>query len=100
MLFRHSLDDMDVLIYSITRKLPFVQFLLNGVGSGRINVNTGVREDRFLNTGLHTVADIYCVSCNAVLGWKYELAFEASQKYKEGKFIIETARVMKEGNWW
>eukprot|EP00210_Caulerpa_lentillifera_P004824 g4606.t1 len=65
-----------------------------------INVNTGVREDRFLNTGLHTVADIYCVSCNAVLGWKYELAFEASQKYKEGKFIIETARVMKEGNWW
>ena len=22
-------------------------------------------------TGMHTVADIYCVGCNTVLGWKY-----------------------------
>jgi len=64
-----------------------------------INIKTGAKEDRLLITGLHTVADISCISCNTVLGWKYEQAFEESQKYKEGKFIIEKARVLKEGNW-
>lgn len=46
-------------------------------------------------TGLHTVADIHCTTCGTVLGWKYETAFEESQKYKEGKFIIEKAKVLK-----
>lgn len=35
--------------------------------------------------GLHTVADIYCNVCNTNLGWKYEMAYEQSQKYKEGE---------------
>jgi hypothetical protein len=52
-----------------------------------------------LITGLHTVCDIYCITCNCVLGWKYEFAFEESQKYKEGKFILEKAKVQKEGSW-
>ncbi|KAJ7533506.1 hypothetical protein O6H91_13G052400 [Diphasiastrum complanatum] len=47
-------------------------------------------------TGLHTVADISCTHCREVLGWKYERAYEASQKYKEGKYILEKAKVMKE----
>ena len=64
-----------------------------------VNVTLGPREDRLLITGLHTVADIHCTSCGAVLGWKYEAAFEESQKYKEGKFILEKARVLKEGAW-
>ena len=29
--------------------------------------------------------------------WLQEMAFEASQKYKEGKFIIEKARLLKVG---
>jgi hypothetical protein len=33
-----------------------------------------------------------------VLGWKYERAYEASQKYKEGKFIFEKLKIVKE-NW-
>ena len=33
----------------------------------------------------------YCI----FLGWKYEHAFESSQKYKEGKFIIELAHMIK-----
>ncbi|GMH36324.1 hypothetical protein BSKO_04192 [Bryopsis sp. KO-2023] len=70
-------------------------YLFNNV----VNITLGPKEDRLLITGLHTVADIYCTCCNAVLGWKYEQAFEESQKYKEGKFIIEKARVMKEGEW-
>jgi len=63
--------------------------------SNVVNVTLGPKEDRLLITGLHTVANIYCTSCNTVLGWKYEQAFEESQKYKEGKFIIEKAKVMK-----
>ncbi|KAH7543799.1 hypothetical protein JRO89_XS15G0021700 [Xanthoceras sorbifolium] len=56
------------------------------------------KEDRHLLTGLHTVADIYCADCREVLGWKYERAYEASQKYKEGKFILEKSKIVKE-NW-
>jgi hypothetical protein len=26
-----------------------------------------------LITGLHTVCDCYCITCNSVLGWKYEV---------------------------
>lgn len=64
-----------------------------------MNITLGTKEERILITGLHTVADIYCTCCNSVLGWKYEHAFEESQKYKEGKFIIEKAKVIKEGSW-
>jgi len=63
-----------------------------------VNVSVGPKEDRQLMTGLHTVADISCFQCQEVLGWKYEKAFEESQKYKEGKYILEKAKVMKE-NW-
>mmetsp|Transcript_34479 Transcript_34479/g.76614 ORF Transcript_34479/g.76614 Transcript_34479/m.76614 type:complete len:113 (-) Transcript_34479:1363-1701(-) len=70
-------------------------YLFNNV----VNVTLGPKEERILITGLHTVADIYCTCCNTVLGWKYEHAFEETQKYKEGKFIIEKAKVMKEGSW-
>ena len=61
------------------------------------NVSLGPKEDRVLLTGLHTVADIYCVSCVTRLGWKYVEAFEPSQKYKEGRFIVEKIKII-EGN--
>ncbi len=34
-----------------------------------------------------------CVNCQTVLGWKYDEAYEESQKYKEGKYILEKTRV-------
>ncbi|TQD75977.1 hypothetical protein C1H46_038464 [Malus baccata] len=40
-------------------------------------------------TGLHTVADIFCVGCGSIVGWKYETAHEETQKYKEGKSVLE-----------
>eukprot|EP01103_Thecamoeba_quadrilineata_P003825 TRINITY_DN13563_c0_g1_i1.p1 TRINITY_DN13563_c0_g1~~TRINITY_DN13563_c0_g1_i1.p1 ORF type:complete len:112 (+),score=4.91 TRINITY_DN13563_c0_g1_i1:56-391(+) len=61
-----------------------------------VNTYSGPEEDRFLITGLHTVADIHCISCQEYLGWKYEQAYEESQKYKVGKFIIEKAKMKKE----
>ena len=73
-------------------------------------------EDRILITGVHTVADIFCNSCKTVVGWKYvrfpataplehalwltcgqEAAFEDSQEYKVGKFIIEKVHIRKLG---
>ncbi|TFJ86755.1 hypothetical protein NSK_001843 [Nannochloropsis salina CCMP1776] len=61
-----------------------------------INVTTGQHEKRMLITGLHTVADIFCLDCQALLGWKYEEAFEESQKYKEGKYILEKTCITKD----
>eukprot|EP01137_Pigoraptor_chileana_P037605 Opistho-2@34939 len=58
-----------------------------------VNVSVGPAEDRVMTTGLHTVMDVYCNKCQTVLGWKYEKAFEESQKYKEGKFILEKALI-------
>jgi hypothetical protein len=69
-----------------------------------------------MTTGNHTVRDIYCCKCKTILGWKYvsvlfcpfipfpipvlltdppvlrvkqDKAYEQSQKYKEGKYILE-----------
>lgn len=72
--------------------------------------------------GLHTIAGLTCKGCAALLGWTYVSltslgyagagilgltlfsltlgmrqlkAYEASQKYKEGRFIIEKGKVVK-----
>lgn len=42
-------------------------FLLDAV----VNTVTGPPEDRLLMTGVHTVADLCCGGCKALLGWKY-----------------------------
>ncbi len=42
-----------------------------------------------MTTGRHVVRDISCRVCGEVVGWKYDKAYEASEKYKEGKFILE-----------
>lgn len=57
------------------------------------NVSVGPLEDRQMTTGLHTVADISCNNCKQIVGWKYEVAHEPSQKWKEGMFIVEKAAV-------
>ncbi|SGZ07194.1 BQ5605_C031g10999 [Microbotryum silenes-dioicae] len=49
------------------------------------NINAGPPEDRPMTTGLHTVRDISCAKCTA----NTYKAYDASQKYKEGKFILE-----------
>lgn len=41
-------------------------------------------------TGVHTVADVFCLGCNERLGWYYLKASDHSQKYKEGDFHYET----------
>lgn len=59
-----------------------------------------IRQDepvlRSLITGQHLVADIYCSRCETRIGWRYEKAYDESQKYKEGKFVIELYHVVRE----
>ncbi|KAF7908287.1 uncharacterized protein EAF01_004042 [Botrytis porri] len=57
------------------------------------NVRVGRPANRELLTGHHVVADVNCAVCNTLLGWKYVDAREAGQRYKIGKFILETKRV-------
>ncbi|KAF1939845.1 yippee-domain-containing protein, partial [Clathrospora elynae] len=63
------------------------------------NTMTHRAQARQLVTGAHTVSDISCRGCGSVLGWKYVDAADDSQKYKVGKFILETRRIVKGVEW-
>ncbi|KAK4185260.1 yippee-like protein [Podospora australis] len=64
-----------------------------------INIRLGPNETRQLVTGSHVVADIFCSICDSKLGWKYVDAKAPDQKYKVGKFILETAKITVEKHW-
>jgi hypothetical protein len=64
-----------------------------------VNTRTGRSVNRELLTGAHVVADVTCVICGTVLGWKYVDAKELGQRYKIGKFILETKRVVIGVSW-
>lgn len=63
------------------------------------NTYTHKPVPRQLVTGAHTVSDISCRNCSSVLGWKYVHAEEDSQRYKIGKFILETKKIVKSSDW-
>ncbi|KAH7382294.1 yippee zinc-binding/DNA-binding /Mis18, centromere assembly-domain-containing protein [Pyrenochaeta sp. MPI-SDFR-AT-0127] len=54
-----------------------------------VNVTESEPNERNMTTGRHIVRDIHCRQCKETVGWKYDKAYEASEKYKEGKFILE-----------
>lgn len=68
-------------------------------GTNLVNVAVGSPEKRSLVTGMHVVADITCATCGVKIGWKYVDAREQAQKYKVGKFILETERVALHRTW-
>lgn len=54
-----------------------------------VNVTESDPNERNMTTGRHIVRDIQCRQCKETVGWKYDKAYETSEKYKEGKFILE-----------
>jgi len=42
---------------------------------------------------------VNCAICRITLGWQYLAAEDRTQRYKVGKYILETGRVVKV-NWW
>lgn len=63
------------------------------------NTQTHKPAARQLVTGLHTVCDVSCALCDSTLGWKYVGAEDEAQRYKIGKFILETKRVAVTNCW-
>lgn len=63
------------------------------------NTKTDTSSQRQLVTGIHTVSDVRCALCSSMLGWKYDGAEEESQKYKVGKYILETKMVCSASDW-
>ncbi|KAJ2716941.1 hypothetical protein H4R19_000340 [Coemansia spiralis] len=59
-----------------------------------VNERLGSSEDRLLMTGLHTVCDLYCRRCNALVGWKYLRAHDKAQRYKEGRYVLEQSQIV------
>jgi hypothetical protein len=71
----------------------------------------------YIRTGVHTVADVFCLGCDDRLGWYYHTAQENTQKYKEGvhctcnmidsadrdllsgKYLLEREKLVKENAW-
>lgn len=54
-----------------------------------VNFIAGEPAERNMTTGRHVVRDIRCKQCRDTVGWKYDMAYEQPEKYKEGKFILE-----------
>lgn len=63
------------------------------------NTHTHKAVPRQLVTGAHTVSDLSCAFCESVIGWKYDEAEEESQRYKVGKFILETKKIYSSSCW-
>jgi len=58
-----------------------------------VNVCEGEPMEQMMMTGLHEVMDVHCLRCHTILGWRYKRSYEASQRYKEGKFILEKSLI-------
>ncbi|KAF8877375.1 Yippee/Mis18, partial [Infundibulicybe gibba] len=54
-----------------------------------VQVPEGELSDLLMTTGRHIMRDIYCCGCGTKMGWKYDKAYELTQKYKEGKYLLE-----------
>ncbi|KAI9840469.1 MAG: hypothetical protein M1838_004052 [Thelocarpon superellum] len=63
------------------------------------NTHTHKAVPRQLVTGAHTVSDISCLFCGTILGWKYVAAEDEAQRYKVGKFILETRKIRAAHFW-
>ncbi|KAJ5103815.1 hypothetical protein N7532_004344 [Penicillium argentinense] len=79
------LADYDDIISRHFRGQHGKAYLFNTV----VNVTNSEPVERSMTTGRHIVRDISCRQCGDTVGWKYDKAFESSEKYKEGKFILE-----------
>ncbi|KXT03841.1 hypothetical protein AC578_8909 [Pseudocercospora eumusae] len=79
------LADHDEIISRNFRGQHGKAYLFNSV----VNVQQGEAGERNMTTGRHVVRDVCCRQCKEVVGWKYDRAYESTEKYKEGKYILE-----------
>jgi len=56
-------------------------------------VPSGSERKEKLSTGEYTLINVECRVCSNLLGWKYLTAELDDQKYKEGTFLLEQAKL-------
>ncbi|KAI8107367.1 hypothetical protein M9434_004301 [Picochlorum sp. BPE23] len=60
-----------------------------------VNVVFGDRvEERQMTSGRHHVQDVFCSICHNNIGWKYIRSFDACERYKEGKVVLERLQLI------
>jgi hypothetical protein len=55
----------------------------------RSNVKLAAARIQLMATGVHTMQEINCSTCDAFLGWKIVHARNRSEKWKEGSCLLE-----------
>ncbi|KAH3678268.1 hypothetical protein WICPIJ_008870 [Wickerhamomyces pijperi] len=64
-----------------------------------INVKLANKQYKDMLSGKYLVSDIKCHQCDHLVGWKYHTSMETSQKYKEGKYVLELNTVDTIHDW-
>ncbi|BGP42145.1 hypothetical protein JCM10450v2_006232 [Rhodotorula kratochvilovae] len=64
-----------------------------------INADVGTKASKQLLSGNHLIAPLSCRGCSTEVGWKYFVAPNSSQRYKEGKCILEKSKIYKDNKW-
>lgn len=59
-----------------------------------LNISYSAPEKQEMTTGVFIVKRVHCLVCRENLGWSYCRAWEPSQRYKEGRCILEDSLVM------
>ncbi|QPG75870.1 hypothetical protein FOA43_003256 [Brettanomyces nanus] len=54
-----------------------------------VNIQLGPSQMRRMTTGVYTVCELLCRQCGKYLGWKYIKSSDPTQKFKEGRYILE-----------
>lgn len=57
------------------------------------NIQCDPPEEQNMQTGRYTIQTVNCSTCRTYLGWNYLHAHERLERYKEGRFCIESAQV-------
>ncbi|CAL5428245.1 unnamed protein product [Camellia sinensis] len=78
-------DLMDAHLYAFKR---FEKYLIKKKLKFESECHCWRGRRKMMMTGLHVVADVFCIGCRSILGLKYETAHEKSQKYNEGKSVL------------
>merc|ERR1711939_1148511 len=52
-------------------------------------------ESKQLLSGKHLIAPLTCRGCSTEVGWKYFVSPDSTQRYKEGKCILEKGKIYK-----
>lgn len=62
--------------------------------NGRINISPGKIVEQEMVSGIYIIQKVNCHQCKANVGWTYLKAKNKGQLYKQGKFVMELARVV------